>query len=55
MLCDLVMVRIGSHGAGSLRRGDNIVTALRRYANRQLLAPDVTKKGDRHPECFGGP
>ena len=45
MLGDFVMVRIGSHGAGSLRRGDNIVTGLRRYTNRQLLAPGLTKRG----------
>ena len=45
MLGDLVMVRIGSHGVGSLRRVDNIVTGLRRYTNRQLLALSLTKKG----------
>jgi hypothetical protein len=45
MLGDLVMVRIGSHGVGSLRRVDNIVTGLRRYTNRQLLA----QKWDRPP------
>jgi hypothetical protein len=45
MFGDLVIVRISSHGAGSLRRVDNIVTGLRRYTNRQLLALSLTKKG----------